>query len=92
MLMERSYNNSSILKCHYCDRNSNNRFLYDLNSNVDSKHRNSIPTCTEHFNELCDIAYDLHGNSVLKTLPAGQREYLAVKRLEKKFGITTHHK
>jgi hypothetical protein len=93
--MERYSNNSStlsILKCHYCDRSADSRFLYDLNSNVDSKRRNSIPACTEHFNDLCDIAYQIHNSDLLKSLPAGQREYLAVKRLEKKFGITTHHK
>ncbi len=79
-------------KCYYCDTEQYTRFWYDLNNSKYNKDRKSVPVCGVHFNTLCDRVYSTK-HSMPNYLSEGQKEYLAVKRLEEEeLGITTHHK
>ena len=80
---------TKIEKCHFCNRDLNSWFLFDLHNEIDSSNRSQIPVCGIHFDKLCNMTYV---DSEQSYLSAGQKEYISVKKLEKKLGITTRHK
>jgi hypothetical protein len=72
--------------CHFCKEKSRTRFQFDLQGNTVDSNKRSIPVCTTHFQELCDMTYSIL-DSNYKHLPSGQREYVAVKHLESKLNV-----
>lgn len=92
MLESKDIERKNTKICHYCDREQDTWFLYDLNDSIDSFDRSKIPVCNIHFNKLCNVTYTTQGEPRSEYLSSGQQEYIAIKRLEKELGITTRHK
>ena len=76
-------------ECHFCKKDSYTKFVFDVENEIDQNTRRSIPVCSNHFTELCQIAYtDENMIRVPNYLSAGQKEYVAIKRLESHLNVS----
>ena len=73
---------------HFCQKESKTKFLYNLHGNIDRIDRESVSVCQAHFGDLCSMAYTSdHKFSIANYFSDGQKEYVAIKRLESQLDV-----